>query len=131
MSIAIGKILQAAREERGLTLDQVAGATHIRLRYLQAMEAGDFEALPSRLQVKGFLRSYASYLGLNEKDLLEMLEPEISSTPRAATPKPAPELQISEPPAQDSSSRFVEVGEKLRAQRPYSSDVTPLRSAPA
>ena len=123
MSIALGKILQAAREERGLTLDQVAGATHIRLRYLQAMEAGDFEALPSRLQVKGFLRSYASYLGLNEKDLLEMLEPEtvrqpeISSTPRAATPKPAPELQISEPPTQDSSSRFVEVGEKLRAQR--------------
>jgi hypothetical protein len=66
MSIAIGKILQAAREERGLTLDQVAGATHIRLRYLQAMEAGDFEALPSRLQVKGFLRSYASYLGLKK-----------------------------------------------------------------
>ena len=74
MSAAIGKILQAAREDRQLTLEQVAAATHIRLRYLQAMEAGDFESLPSRVQMKGFLRSYASQLGLDETVLLDMLE---------------------------------------------------------
>jgi cytoskeleton protein RodZ len=123
MSIAIGKILQAAREERGLTLDQVAGTTHIRLRYLQAMEAGNFEALPSRLQVKGFLRSYAGFLGLNEKDLLEMLEPrpaaQPGSTPKPATPtlRSVSETQIPDPLSQDPASRFVEVGQKLRAQR--------------
>ena len=64
MSAAIGKILQAAREDRQLTLEQVAAATHIRLHYLQAMEAGDFESLPSRVQMKGFLRSYASQVGI-------------------------------------------------------------------
>ena len=74
MSAAIGKILQAAREERGLTIEQVAENTHIRKYYLQALEAGDFDTLPSRLQVKGFLRSYAGLLGLDEKALLDMLE---------------------------------------------------------
>ena len=74
MSTAIGKILQAAREDRQLTIDQVAAATHIRPHYLKAMEAGNFESLPSRVQMKGFLRSYASLLGLDEVLLLDMLE---------------------------------------------------------
>jgi len=121
MSAAIGKILQDAREERGLTLDQVAGATYIRLHYLRAMEAGDFAALPSRVQVKGFLRSYADYLGLDGDGLLEMLDGgSVRSTDFAAESGSSGTSFASEDPdsaEQVPVSRFMEVGQKLCAQR--------------
>ncbi len=117
MSAAIGQILQAAREDRQLTLEQVAADTHIRLHYLQAMEAGDFDALPSRVQMKGFLRSYASQLGLDENVLLDLLErgPEADIVIPAA--KPAPPEEAPSTPEQDPVSRFVLVGQLLAEQR--------------
>jgi cytoskeleton protein RodZ len=118
MSAAIGKILQAAREDRNLSLEQIATATHIRLHYLKAMEAGDFESLPSRVQMKGFLRSYASQVGLDESILLEMLE----RGPDADIPFPTleptfkeDETSLSEP--EDPNSRFEQVGKQLVDQR--------------
>jgi len=123
MSTAVGKILQDAREKRGLTLDQVAGATYIRLHYLRAMEAGDFEALPSRVQIKGFLRSYADYLGLDGNGLLEMLEggtvrlPVFSTKIGFSDVELAPEEELPDQIEETPSSRFIEVGRKLRAQR--------------
>ncbi len=123
MNTAVGKILQDAREKRGLALDQVAGATYIRLRYLRAMEAGDFESLPSRVQVKGFLRSYADYLGLDGNGLLEMLESGAERPPKFSAKSSYPEGEPAgeaDPPALAEASpvsRFVEVGQKLRAQR--------------
>jgi len=65
MSAAIGKILRQAREERGLTIEQVAEEIYIRPHYLQAMEAGQFDVMPSRTQMRGFLRSYADFLHLD------------------------------------------------------------------
>jgi cytoskeletal protein RodZ len=117
MSAAIGKILRAAREDRGITLEQIAASTHIRLQYLQAMEAGDFHALPSRLQIKGFLRSYAGQLGLDEKVLLDMLErgSEGTTTVSAAeltSQEDEPELAEQAPP-----TRFEQVGQRLAEQR--------------
>jgi cytoskeletal protein RodZ len=117
MSTAIGNILRASREDHELSLEQVAAATHIRLHYLEAMEAGDFDALPSRVQMKGFLRSYAGLLGLDEKVLLEMLESG-SDVPAAIT-KAAHTIDNGEsaPPAEDPVSRFAQVGQKLTEQR--------------
>ncbi|HBX68347.1 MAG TPA: hypothetical protein DEH25_02885 [Chloroflexi bacterium] len=117
MSTAIGEILHTTREERGLTLDQAAAATHIRLRYLQAMEAGDFEALPSRLQMKGFLRSYAGYLGIDEQNLLKMLESAAAGGPSTPEAQPAPQKELPDDPTEAPVSRFIAVGQKLRAQR--------------
>ncbi len=117
MSAAIGQILRASREDRELTLEQVAAATHIRLHYLQAMEAGDFDSLPSKVQMKGFLRSYASLLGLDEKILLEMLERGPDSDIEISEADPAPEKRETTPPEEDPVSRFMQVGQKLTAQR--------------
>ena len=117
MSAAIGKILRAAREDHQLTLEQISAATHIRLHYLQAMENGDFDALPSRLQMKGFLRSYAGQLGLDEKVLIELLEHGTDANIAPPTAVPASKDDDLSPPDQEPLSRFMEVGQKLFEQR--------------
>ncbi|NDJ52387.1 MAG: helix-turn-helix domain-containing protein, partial [Chloroflexi bacterium] len=67
---SIGQLLRQAREERALTLDEAAMQTRIRLKYLEALEAGDFSELPSLTHAKGFLRNYARYLHLDVSALM-------------------------------------------------------------
>ena len=61
----IGGSLREARLKRGLTPADVQKAIRIRDRYLQALEEERWEALPGDAYVKGFLRTYADYLGLD------------------------------------------------------------------
>jgi helix-turn-helix protein/uncharacterized protein DUF4115 len=61
----IGNSLREARYRQGLELSDVELATKIRARYLQALEEESFDALPAQTYVKGFLRTYADYLGLD------------------------------------------------------------------
>jgi len=74
MSAAVGKKLRQAREALGLTLEQVSQETHIRLYYLRAMEAGQFDIIPSRVQARGFLRSYAGHLRIDVQPLFDAWE---------------------------------------------------------
>ncbi len=61
----IGNTLREARVRRNLTLQQVEEDTKIRVKYVQAMENEDFDVMPGDTYVKGFLRTYATYLGLD------------------------------------------------------------------
>ena len=61
----IGNSLREARVRQQLELTEVELATKIRARYLRALEEEAFEALPAQTYVKGFLRTYADYLGLD------------------------------------------------------------------
>src|SRR5437764_9058889 len=61
----IGGSLRAARLKRELTPTDVQKAIRIRDRYLQALEEERWELLPGDAYVKGFLRTYADYLGLD------------------------------------------------------------------
>jgi hypothetical protein len=61
----LGNSLREARVRQGLEYPQVELATKIRAKYIRAMEDEAFEILPSETYVKGFLRSYAEYLGLD------------------------------------------------------------------
>ena len=61
----IGNSLREARLRQGLDFPRVEGDTKIRGKYLQALEAERFEVLPAETYVKGFLRTYAEYLGLD------------------------------------------------------------------
>ena len=61
----IGNTLREARVRRNLTLQQVEEDTKIRVKYVQAMENEDFDVMPGATYVKGFLRTYSTYLGLD------------------------------------------------------------------
>lgn len=67
----IGQILREARENKDLSLDEVQAKTRINARYLEALEAGDYSALPTPVHVRGFMRNYARYLGLDPQPLLD------------------------------------------------------------
>lgn len=70
MTETIGQQLKQAREAKGILLPQVVLATRIREHYLLALEADDFDSLPSPIQARAFLRLYAEYLGLSVEDLI-------------------------------------------------------------
>ncbi len=61
----IGSSLREARLRQGFDLVEAEAATKIRSKYLRALEDERFELLPAQTYVKGFLRSYADYLGLD------------------------------------------------------------------
>ncbi len=112
--MSIGKQLRQAREARNLSLEQVAQATRIRVRYLQALEAEQFDLLPSTAQVRGFLRAYAAQLNLDPAPLLTALSGE------ATLPSPQPDLPPAEPPILPQGSAeaiFAEIGQRLKGQR--------------
>lgn len=66
----IGEQLRAAREARGLSLEDAAAGTRIKRVYLEALENEAFSLLPSPAHARGFLRRYARWLGLDETALL-------------------------------------------------------------
>ena len=61
----IGNSLREARLRQGLDFAELEQATKIRAKYLRALEDEQFDVLPAQTYVKGFLRSYAEYLGLD------------------------------------------------------------------
>jgi len=67
----IGKTLHEARARLGLTLEQAERSTRIRAYYLEALERGDLDLLPSPVQARGFLQNYATYLGLDSQAILQ------------------------------------------------------------
>jgi len=72
-----GGRLRAAREARGMSLEQVASETRIPQRHLQTIETGDFANLPARTYAVGFARTYAKTVGLDDKDIVEQVRHEL------------------------------------------------------
>jgi cytoskeletal protein RodZ len=66
----IGFELKQQRETLGLSLDEAENQTRVRRRYLEALEAGGFDQLPSPVQGRGMLKNYADFLGLDPDPLL-------------------------------------------------------------
>jgi transcriptional regulator with XRE-family HTH domain len=90
----LGEFLQQMRQQRGVTLEQAASQTKISLRMLKALEQNDFSQIPSEVFVKGFVRSYASFLGLDEREVLkryqESVPPFYTQTPIVEPSKDLP-----------------------------------------
>jgi Helix-turn-helix domain/RodZ C-terminal domain len=87
----IGSSLRTAREQRKLELADVEQATHIRTKYLQALEDERFDVLPGPAYVKGFLRTYADHLGLDGHQFLQEYN---SRFPPDDAPEAAPLVRV-------------------------------------
>lgn len=97
--------LKAAREARGLSLQDIFSATRISLINLSAMESGDFDRLPPPIYTRSFLRKYAGAIGVDEKEILNRYERYLESTkpPREAT-------AVAKPPRKSGRRRSFLLG---------------------
>jgi transcriptional regulator with XRE-family HTH domain len=68
---SIGEALRSAREAQGRSVEEASAATRIRSSYLEALEQERFEELGGNVYAKGFLRSYANFLGIDPAPLLD------------------------------------------------------------
>lgn len=84
----IGATLRTARESRGLSIEQAAQETRISDRFIEALEADDFDALPAPVYVRGFLRSYSNYLRVDPEPLLAALREDAPDAEAAPSPGP-------------------------------------------
>lgn len=71
MSLTLGEKLQQAREARGTTIAEVAEQTRISPLYIEAIENNDFRTLPGGIFNKGFVKSFAKYVGVDEHEALD------------------------------------------------------------
>jgi cytoskeleton protein RodZ len=76
----VGEILLAARERKGKSLEEAGEDTRIAIRNLEYLETDNFEALPAKVYVRGFLRTYAAYLDLDVEYLLNKYEVQSGQT---------------------------------------------------
>jgi len=72
----VGEILKKKRLERYIELDTAERILRIRKKFLAALEENDWSRLPSLPYIKGFLKNYSSYLGLNSDEMLAILRRE-------------------------------------------------------
>lgn len=67
---SFGEELRREREIRGISLKEIADATKISKRFLDAIERNDHKTLPAPVFTRGFIREYARYLGLNTEEMV-------------------------------------------------------------
>jgi cytoskeletal protein RodZ len=73
----VGDRLKEAREEKGLSLEDIAAQTRIPQRHLESIEVADWEKLPAPTYTIGFAKSYASAVGLDRTDIGDQLREEM------------------------------------------------------
>ena len=85
---SVGEILKNTREAKGITIEQVAEATSIRVLYLEAIESEQFNQVPGEVYLKGFIRNYANYIGLNGPAMVEKYKEQVFSLKFSLTNTP-------------------------------------------
>lgn len=88
-----GEILKKTREKQGLTLEEIAKKTRIRLDFLRAVEEGDYKKLPPLVYIKGFIRNYALVLNLDVEKMLAFFRREYQEKEKKAFRIPPQPLQ--------------------------------------
>jgi cytoskeletal protein RodZ len=73
-----GDLLRAERERRRLTVPQAADATNIKADHIRAIEAGEWSVFPAPVYVRGFVKTYARFLHLNEAEIAFQLGEEMA-----------------------------------------------------
>ncbi len=71
MPESLGEKLRQAREEQGITISEVAEQTRISALYLESIENDDYRTLPGGIFNKGFVKSFAKYVGVDENEALQ------------------------------------------------------------
>ncbi|MBX7055908.1 MAG: helix-turn-helix domain-containing protein [Pyrinomonadaceae bacterium] len=88
MSLTLGEKLRQAREERGISISEVAEQTRISAHYLESIENDDYRPLPGGIFNKGFVKSYAKFIDIDEQEALQDYARLIAATDDGADGQP-------------------------------------------
>lgn len=77
----LGQVLQRAREEKNISLDDIQRVTKIQRRYLEAIERGHYHLLPGHFYARAFIKSYAEAVGLEPGQLLDHFQSDLPAQP--------------------------------------------------
>ncbi|MEP7162189.1 MAG: helix-turn-helix domain-containing protein [Candidatus Moraniibacteriota bacterium] len=75
-SLTLGEKIKKLRSQYRMSLAEISKATKIQVKYLEALENGEYEKLPAEVYVRGFLKGYARHLGLDEEAFLKLYDKE-------------------------------------------------------
>lgn len=92
--------LRTARQAKQLTLQQVADITLVNVKFLEAIDRGDFSFMP-QAYVRAFLREYAQVVGMDAKETMERYENETAPKPPATEHRPAESAPTVEAPKEE------------------------------
>ena len=92
-----GSYLKHERELRGVPLEEISGATKIHIRYLKALEKNSFDELPGEVFVKGYIRSYATAIGSDAEEVLNIYRESVEQSKQENTAKKAPSFEKKPP----------------------------------
>ncbi|MFO7151796.1 MAG: DUF4115 domain-containing protein [Bacillota bacterium] len=96
----LGDYLRSLRLEKNISLEEIYQETKIRIKYLKAIEDGDFEAIPGgEVYLKGFLKNYAEAIGIDSSEILKKYK------------------EISAPKSEESSQEKAENSEEILVER--------------
>jgi len=84
---SIGELLAAEREHKGKSIQDVERALKIRAKYIEALEANDFDAIPGDAYVTGFMKVYCEFLGIDPAPLIDGYR-DGHEQPRLTMPQP-------------------------------------------
>ncbi|HWU44480.1 MAG TPA: helix-turn-helix transcriptional regulator, partial [Bdellovibrio sp.] len=127
-----GEILKKAREEKGLSLNEVGLNLKISSKVLKAIEEGDEKNLPAKTFLRGFVKSYATFLRLDSAKVLESFYEEYGSTRPQPYIRPVSETgkessEVEETPAANEPAEEASTTKETASSREAS--VTPIRQA--
>ena len=92
--LTIGQLIKKSREDKGLSLKVISQQTKIHIGLLESLEADEFEKLPSKAYVRGFVKSTSKILGINQEMALELLDAAyIKIAPQIHHPAPNQEMK--------------------------------------
>lgn len=115
--VEIGKKLQAARQAKGYTLDDLQQITKIQKRYLIAIEDEKFDELPGDFYVRAFVKQYANTVGLDGDDLLKEYEDDL---PKAKTAEYSDHIAQA---VESRASQHKTIGNQVSKSRKYVSTI--------
>lgn len=70
----IGNFLRERREASGISLIEVEKDLKIRKKYIQALEEGNIDAIPGKTYLIGYLRNYSKYLGIDDENIIQIIQ---------------------------------------------------------
>lgn len=107
---SVGDMLRTEREKQGITLQEISDSTNIKKQYLEAIEKNDYDTIPGTVFVKGFIRSYGNFLGMDSAALVDAYK----SLVGVQTPRP---VVRSVTPTEKSSTDVADGRKKQKSKQ--------------